>query len=147
MHGASGLSISTGWLRTSINTLLDFSQFIPICLLLGTLVMIAIKEVTVWKDVTRQPNHVYLMVGEKAVAYIKWGEGDPFYFKNPMRLDKRYRKFVELKDSPFNTQVKSELIEVKGSKGNTYFVDPEANTCTCPGFTFRGACKHTKEAV
>lgn len=29
---------------------------------------------------------------------------------------------------------------VKGSKGAEYLVT--ATTCTCPGFTFRGACKH-----
>jgi len=37
------------------------------------------------------------------------------------------------------------VIEVKGSKGETYTVDPEAQTCTCPGYTFRGTCKHVKE--
>jgi hypothetical protein len=109
--------------------------------------MLAIKEVTAWKDVSRQPNHTYLMDGDKAVAYKPWHTGDAYYFKKPMRLDKRYRKFEELKNNPFDVSVDSELIEIKGSKGQTYFVDPEAKTCTCPGFTFRGACKHLKEVT
>jgi hypothetical protein len=107
--------------------------------------MIALKEITEWKDGSTS-NHTYLVDGDKLVAYIRKGTTEPFYFKNPIKgFSRSYRKFIELKDSPFNTQIKSELIEVKGSKGNTYFVDPEANTCTCPGFTFRGACKHIEE--
>lgn len=36
---------------------------------------------------------------------------------------------------------------VAGSKGASYEVSvgPGGNSCTCPGFTFRGACKHVKE--
>ena len=37
---------------------------------------------------------------------------------------------------------------IKGSKDNTYIVviTDKGFTCDCPGFTFRGKCKHT-EAV
>lgn len=107
--------------------------------------MIAVRETTVWKDVKVQPNHTYLMDGDKAVAYIKWGAGEAFYFKNPLRLDKRGRKFEALKSNPFTAKVTSNMIRIEGSKGAVYEVDPDAKTCTCPGFTFRGACKHIKE--
>jgi hypothetical protein len=109
--------------------------------------MIAVRETTVWKDVAVQPNHVYLMDGDKAVAYIKWGAGEAFYFKNPLRLDKRGRKFETLKTNPFKAKVVSNMIRVEGSKGAVYEVDPDARTCTCPGFTFRGACKHISNLV
>lgn len=37
---------------------------------------------------------------------------------------------------------------VKGSKGQDYILTQTNNkwTCTCPGFEFRGNCKHVKEA-
>jgi uncharacterized Zn finger protein len=39
-----------------------------------------------------------------------------------------------------------DVVEVAGSKpGVVYLVNTVTNTCTCPGYTFRGACKHTKE--
>jgi len=103
--------------------------------------MQAVKEITKWEGAT-QPNHTYLLDGTKMVAYIKFSEGEPYYFKQPIQIDKRGRKFEELKTNPFKQEPKSSLIVNIGSKGDRYFVDPEANTCTCPGFTFRGACKH-----
>jgi len=92
--------------------------------------------------------HVYLLDGNNLVAYIKSGETQPFYFKNPIKgFDKRGRKFATVTPSPFNVKKQSNLIKVKGSKGNEYTIDPESKSCNCPGFAFRGACKHVAEYV
>jgi hypothetical protein len=93
------------------------------------------------------PAHTYLLDGTTLVAYIKVGDNKPFYFKNGIKgFDKRGRTFEKTDDSPFTqVWVPAHTIEVKGSKGQTYTVDPEVKTCTCPGFTFRGSCKHIKE--
>jgi len=112
--------------------------------------MEALKEITEWKVDFRQPNHTYLFDGEKAIAYIQWHEGAPVYFNRPTKIDKRGRKFVKADIGLFGNmskQPKSHLIEFAGSTGGTYYVDPEAKTCTCPGFGFRGKCKHIEKQL
>ena len=96
------------------------------------------RETTEWAEPT--PNHLYLMDGDKAYAYIRSGTNEHKVFSKPMILDRRGRKFVEVRR--FDPPVKSSTREVKGSKGETYTVDLDENTCTCPGFKFRGTCKH-----
>jgi hypothetical protein len=92
--------------------------------------------------------HVYLLDGNNLVAYIKSGETAPFYFKNPIKgFDKRGRKFATITPNPFKVKQQSNLITIKGSNGNVYTVDPESKSCNCPGYTFRGACKHVAEYV
>ena len=92
--------------------------------------------------------HVYLLDGNKLVAYIKSGETEPFYFKNPIKgFDKRGRKFESITSNLFRVKKQSNLITIKGSNGKEYTVDPDSQTCNCPGFTFRGACKHVAEYV
>lgn len=92
------------------------------------------------------PAHIYLLDGNNLVSYIKSGETEPFYFKKPIKgFDKRGRKFAIVTPNPFKVKTQSNLITVKGSNGNEYQVDPESQTCNCPGFTFRGACKHLAE--
>lgn len=107
--------------------------------------MEAIREVTDWAV----PGHTYLLDGTTLVAYIKQSENKPFYFSKGIKgFDKRGRKFVPADNSLFETPqnaAENAVVEVKGSKGNTYYVDIQAATCTCPGFTFRGHCKHTEE--
>ena len=108
--------------------------------------MEAVREVTVWKGMTRQPNHIYLLDGDRVKAYIKFGEGAPEWLSGKIKIDRRGRKFQKVDIGLFDVkEQKSSIIEVKGSKGNSYFINPEAETCTCPGFTFRGECKHIKE--
>jgi hypothetical protein len=90
----------------------------------------------------------------------RWGEGKPEYFANPNRIDRRGRKFVEVKGNPwrFNLDARStpdeeaarprgETWEVLGSKGNRYTVSRDAGrwSCTCAGHGFRGRCRHVHE--
>ena len=87
--------------------------------------------------------HIDLLDGNRLVSYIKSGEAEPFYFKNPIKgFDKRGRKFQPVTPNPFKIKTSSNLITIKGSNDKEYTVDPDAKTCTCPGFQFRGACKH-----
>jgi hypothetical protein len=58
--------------------------------------MILARETTVWDCEYRQPNHTYLMSDSmsKIYGYFKWNNPNDFtMFKNPIRFDKRYRKF------------------------------------------------------
>jgi len=102
--------------------------------------MILVQETTKWSD--RTPNHVYVMNDSKTVmyAYINALNNEEKYFKNPIQIDTKGRTFTVLK------RIKEGVlqIEVKGSKGNIYFVRKEEGmiTCTCSGFKFRSECKH-----
>jgi len=108
--------------------------------------MQAMKETTVWEN-SAQTNHVYLLESDKMLAYIRKGTHEEFWFKSPIRIDKRGRKFELVEPNPFTGlggRVQN-IREVVGSKGQKYIVNLDDNTCTCAGYTFRGACKHTKE--
>jgi len=108
--------------------------------------MEALKEVTVWST-TFQPNHTYLLDGSKVLAYIRNHKGPPIW-GTPMRFDRRGRKFVKADLSLFDVkETKNNLVEVVGSTGGVYYVNTEEKTCTCPGFTFRGRCKHVEKVL
>jgi hypothetical protein len=92
------------------------------------------------------PPHIYLLDGNKLVSYIKSGETEPFYFRNPIKgFDKRGRKFVPGNSNLFTAQKESNAKTVIGSSGQTYTVTEQS--CTCPGFTYRGTCKHMGKHV
>lgn len=111
--------------------------------------MEAVREVTKWEVDYRQPNHDYLLDGDRIVAYRPWGTAEIRVLKGKVKLDRRGRKFVKLDENPFKNfeqpQAQPVVVEVKGSKGQTYYVNKEEGRCTCPGFQFRGQCKHVEQ--
>ena len=111
--------------------------------------MQAFKEITVWADSNTAINHTYLLDGDKMVAYIRYGTTEPFWFKTPIKISKSGRKFEQASDDLFNLSMNvltpSNTKEVEGSKGAKYIINLDENTCTCPGYTYRGTCKHVKE--
>lgn len=104
----------------------------------------AVQETTKWVGAV-QPNHTYLLDGNRALAYIKQGATEPFYFKTPLTINLTGRTFKPVVPSPFKMVRASNTIEVSGSKGQTYFVNIVEKTCTCPGHLYRGSCRHVKE--
>lgn len=106
--------------------------------------MEVVREITEWNVDFKQPNHDYLLDGDRILAYRKWGEGPVIKLSGNQKLDRRYRKFIKLENHPFKMEknVDPNVVEVKGSNGNVYYVNKELGTCTCSGFKFRGQCKH-----
>lgn len=102
-----------------------------------------LREKTEWK--TNTPNHTYLVDGNKTIGYLKNHELPVVMFKKPLMFDRRYRKFDTIVDNPFNLEDNTSIKIVKGSKGQSYKVNLDEGTCTCPGFRFRGECKHVQQ--
>ena len=115
----------------------------------------AYREITVWDDGNTAINHTYLLEGDSMIAYMRVGTTVPFYFKNPIRISKSGRKFELVDPNPFaylpqivvEQTTSADIVEIDGSKGAKYIVDRIAKSCTCPGYTYRGTCKHTKELL
>ena len=65
-------------------------------------------------------------------------------FKNPIKqFSKSRRKFTKIGERP--EELSSDVIVIKSSSGKTYTIDD--GKCSCPGYTFRGNCKHVKELI
>lgn len=63
-------------------------------------------------------------------------------FKNPIKnFSKSHRTFELVRE--YEEKFDDDVIVIKGSNGNTYTI--KNGKCSCPGFTFRGNCKHVKE--
>lgn len=104
-----------------------------------------VREVTEWSVPT--PNHVYVLDDSmtQLIAYVPAGIDVLVKLSQPIAFDRRGRKFV-----PYEVQAEPddpESITVQGSRGNTYQLSrgPNGYSCSCPGFTFRGKCKHVAE--
>lgn len=88
---------------------------------------------------------------EGCEAKVKWCKSEEIAITtgNPefaFRIIQR-ANIVEIDGLPYAYDVSSKENKarlVSGSNGKVYEVT--ANSCTCPGFTFRGTCKHIKES-
>ena len=107
--------------------------------------MEALEEITEWNEGSAA-NHVYLLDGSSMLAYVRRGTSTPFWFSKPITISRTGRKFRKLAENPFDVGSVAkdpDVIEVLGSKGTVYTVNTVLKTCTCPGYSFRGVCKHT----
>ncbi len=120
--------------------------------------MKAFLETTDWADVEFNCNHVYWMDDSKnkMYAYARFGNpNDTQTFKKPISIDVRGRRFVEVRHDIYKWTDPEDIVpvtvnptwRVAGSKGAEYVVEKDGSvyTCTCPGFKFRGDCRHIKE--
>jgi len=99
-----------------------------------------LQEVTDWpyKGVYHVNNSGHL------VAYQSTIYSPVEKYKKPIKIfSKSGRKFKLIKEYEEKITEDKNVIVVKGSKGNTYTITD--GVCSCPGYTYRGDCKHVKE--
>lgn len=97
-----------------------------------------LQEITVWPDTTK--NHTYHVNNAgKLVAYIPASSSELTTFTVPKMFDTRARKFKTLQVIPAPGAT---VRTVTGSNGALYTI--RDGMCDCPGFRFRGSCKHVQ---
>lgn len=97
------------------------------------------------------PNHTYLVSNGKLIAYLNVLTNEVKKLKGNAYFDKRNREFKKVKNAKLEKlMVKQDDVEpsiqIKSDSGKTYTITKKEGkylSCTCPGFTYRGYCKHT----
>ncbi len=102
-------------------------------------------ETTKWEGPT--PNHVYVCDDNlnNMIGYVPVGSKVLQRFKKPIAFDRRGRTFVDLEEGVPRPDPNVRTVE--GSKGQVYTLSKNngAWSCSCPGYTYRGACRHVAE--
>jgi hypothetical protein len=103
-----------------------------------------LQEVTDWGKY-KVNNGIYHVNGSgQLVAYQPNKDAEIQVLNIPStQFSKARRKFKKIGERA--EELANHIVKVEGSKGNIYYVDIIKKTCTCPGFTYRGNCKHVKE--
>lgn len=107
--------------------------------------MQVLREITDWGE-NRTSNHDYIVsTSDKLLAYRKASGGNWEILSGKMRFDRSRRKFLKLDEEvpeelKVHHFVPAGALVYKSSNGNEYMVID--GTCTCPGYKFRGKCKH-----
>jgi len=95
-----------------------------------------LKEVTDWGTGSVSNGTYYVNDYGYLVAYTP-ANGVYKKFKEPIKQFSKARRKFENVGTVDNGD---RGIAVEGSNGNTYYI--KDGKCTCPGFKFRGSCKH-----
>ena len=99
-----------------------------------------LQETTKWD----LPNGIYHVNASGYLVAYQAPRGTLKTFKNPLKnFSKARRKFKQVGEIVDPNEVIVGTIVI-GSKGQEYVVHD--GTCTCPGFKFRGKCRHLAEA-
>lgn len=100
-----------------------------------------VLETTKWSDTVA--NNYYLVTDnmEYIIGYMPVDSRTPTKFKKPIRWDIRNRQFKTLHEYP---ESDPDTVKVSGSNGKEYLLSRSGTgwQCTCPGFQFRGKCRH-----
>ena len=112
--------------------------------------MKAFQEITEWSTDFAMPNHVYFLSDskDKMYGYVKASTGEIQEMNSPYRFKASGRRFREV-NNRWGFFPREEVPEgfvkiVIGSKGERYTITEVAGMlqCSCPGFKFRGKCRH-----
>ena len=125
-----------------------------------------LKEITVWNSEYTVYNHTYLLDPKNRIlAYYNVKDKTIHKLNSPYVIDKRYRKFVDVKHSGLSKLIPKDykeerqeeikpsafvrVFKVKSkSKNKTYEVSFQTITkqlsCGCTGFGYRMTCSHVK---
>jgi hypothetical protein len=122
-----------------------------------------IKEITVWTAEYKVYNHTYLLDPKnRIIAYLNAKDGTIHQLKSPYEIDKRYRKFVEIKNAKLSKLIPKNYKEEKDeritpsenvrvfnvkSKNKVYTVTfntiSKIVVCGCIGYGYRMKCRHS----
>lgn len=92
-----------------------------------------LQEVTDWGDYSVANGIYHVNSAGQLVQH------NDTVFKNPLKgFSKTRRKFIKIGER--EEEIPANVKTVQGSNGKVYYI--EDGQCTCPGFKFRGACKH-----
>ena len=102
-----------------------------------------LREITDWGNQQISNGDYYVNSHGYLIGYMPQGKAYK-EFKTPIKqFSKSRRKFKLIGEWP--EELPDGAITVKGSNGNTYTIVD--NKCSCPGFKFRGSCKHLAQVA
>ena len=105
-----------------------------------------LQEVTDWGKYKVNNGIYHVNSAGQLVAYQPNKKSEVQILNVPStQFSKSRRKFIKIGER--EEELASHIKKITGSKGNVYLLDTEKKTCTCPGFTYRGNCKHVKEII